>query len=241
MSTRTEITIETDDGPMPATLATPDRTPRGAVVVVQEAFGVTDHIKDVARRLADVGWSAVAPALFHRQGAPVLGYDDFSKVMPVMSQLTAGGLATDLEATFAHLRSQGFEERRTAIVGFCMGGTVAFYAATLRPLAASVTFYGGGVGEGRFGLPSLIELAPSLSTPWLGLFGDLDQSIPVADVERLREAVAAAPVDAEVVRYPDAEHGFHCDERPSFNPTAAKDAWQRTLDWFDRHIEQTAR
>ncbi len=231
-----ENSIQTDDGPMPTFEASPDGEPRGAVVVIQEAFGVTGHIEDVARRLADAGWLAVAPALFHRQGSPVLGYDEFDKVMPVMSALSAGGLATDLAATFDHLETAGSAPHRTGIVGFCMGGTVAFYAATLRPIGAAVTFYGGGVSQGRFGLPSLVELAPSLRVPWLGLYGDLDQGIPVEDVEALREAVAKAPVETEVVRYADAEHGFNCDQRPSYNPTAAKHAWHRTLDWFDRHL-----
>ncbi len=177
-----EISIQTDDGPMPTFEASPDGEPRGAVVVIQEAFGVTGHIEDVARRLADAGWLAVAPALFHRQGSPVLGYDEFDKVMPVMSALSAGGLATDLAATFDHLETAGSAPHRTGIVGFCMGGTVAFYAATLRPIGAAVTFYGGGVSQGRFGLPSLVELAPSLRVPWLGLYGDLDQGIPVEDI-----------------------------------------------------------
>jgi carboxymethylenebutenolidase len=235
--TTATITIETGDGPMPAFAAEPQGGARGAVVVIQEAFGVTTHIEDIARRLATAGWHALAPALFHRQGSPVLAYDDFEAVMPVMQQLTADGLTVDLTACFDHLDRAGFPSSGTGIVGFCMGGTVAFYAATLRPLGAAVTFYGGGVGEGRFGLPSLLELAPSLQAPWLGLYGDLDQSIPTADVERLRQAVTAARVPAEVVRYPDAEHGFNCTDRPKvYNPAAAADAWQRTLDWFDGHL-----
>lgn len=232
----TEAVIETADGPMPTHVAVPSGTPRGGVVVVQEAFGVTDHIKDVAARFAAAGWHAVAPALFHRQGSPVLAYDNFEKVMPVMQTLTAGGITTDVLAALDQLESAGIPAQRIAIVGFCMGGSVAFYGATLRPIGASVTFYGGGVAEGRFGLPSLIDQAPSLVTPWLGLFGDEDQSIPVADVERLREAVATAPVDTEIVRYADAGHGFHCDARPgSFAAGPAEDAWRRTLAWLDRY------
>lgn len=239
--TATEATIQTDDGPMPVHVATPRGTPKGAVVVVQEAFGVTSHIQDVAHRLARAGWHAIAPSLFHREGSPVIGYDEIDKAMPVMQTLTAEGLTTDLLATFADLESSGFSADRTGIVGFCMGGSVAFYAATLRPLGASVTFYGGGVATGRFGFPPLVDLAPSLATPWLGLFGDTDQSIPVADVERLRDATGAAPVDTEIVRYPDAGHGFHCDERPgSYSPDAAQDAWRRALEWFEGHIRAHA-
>jgi len=236
VTTAAEITIPTDDGPMPTFEAAPAGEPRGAVVVIQEAFGVTGHIRNIATRLSEAGWLAVAPALFHRQGSPVLGYDELDKVMPVMGELSAGGIATDLAATFDRLESTGFAPHRTGIVGFCMGGTVSFYAGTLRPIGAAVTFYGGGVGQGRFGLPPLVELAPSLRVPWLGLYGDKDKGIPVEDVEALREAAARAPVETEVVRYPDAEHGFNCNDRPAFNPTAAKHAWHRTLDWFDRHL-----
>ena len=167
MTTSAHITIETSDGPMPAFEAIPDE-PKGGIVVVQEAFGVTAHIEDIAQRLAEAGWHAVAPAFFHRQGAPVLAYDDFASVMPVMKELNADGITVDLISAFAHLEAAGFPAARTGIVGFCMGGSVTFYAATLRPLGAAVTFYGGGVAEGRFGLPSLIEQAPTLETPWLG-------------------------------------------------------------------------
>lgn len=233
-------TIKTDDGPMPAHVAVPPGTPKGGVVVIQEAFGVTKHIEDVARRFAAAGWHAIAPALFHRQGAPVLPYDDFEKVMPVMQSLTAQGITMDVTATLDQLESAGIPRARIAVVGFCMGGTVAFYAATLRNLGAAVTFYGGGVTEGRFGLPSLVDLAPNLATPWLGLYGDQDQSIPVEQVERLLEAVHAASVETQIVRYPDAGHGFHCDERPAhFAPDAARDAWHRTLAWLDRHASGT--
>jgi len=234
MATSAEITIDTDDGPMPAFEAVPDAPGRGAIVVVQEAFGVTSHICDVARRLADDGWRAVAPALFHRQGSPVFDYEDLASVLPVARQLDAPGVRVDLEATLDYL---GTADEETGIVGFCLGGTVAFFAGTLRPLGAAVTFYGGGVDEGRFGMPSLVELAPVLQSPWLGCYGDLDAGIPVESVERLRTAARSAPVPTEVVRYPEADHGFHCDDRPKvFHPIAAHDAWQRTLQWFDQHL-----
>jgi carboxymethylenebutenolidase len=237
MSTHAHISIDTADGPMPAFEASPDTPAKGAVIVVQEAFGVTTHIEEVAGRLAEAGWHAVAPAFFHRQGSPILAYDDLASVMPVMSQVTAEGLTVDLTAALEHLERAGFPAHRTGVVGFCMGGSVTFYAATFARLGAGVTFYGGGVSEGRFGLPSLVDLAPTLQAPWLGLFGDLDQGIPVADVEQLRSATAAAPVPTEIVRYADADHGFNCNDRPAvYNQHAADDAWARTLEWFDRYV-----
>jgi carboxymethylenebutenolidase len=118
-----------------------------------------------------------------------------------------------------------------------MGGSVVVLAAARHALGAAATFYGGGVTAGRFGIPPLAELAPDLQTPWLGLFGDEDQSIPVDQVEALREAAKKASVPTEVVRYPEAGHAFHCDARDdAYHEASAKDAWRRTLDWFDAHL-----
>lgn len=232
-----EVTIDTPDGPMPAAVGEPTGAPRGGIVVVQEAFGLTPHIVELTARLAGAGWLAVAPALFHRSGAPVFDYEGgFERLMPVFQALDADGIDTDVGAAIGWLAGRGIPPERTGIVGFCMGGTVALHAATRFPLGAAVTFYGGGVAEGRFGLPSLIEEAPRLGAPWLGLYGDLDTGIPVADVERLREAATAAAVPTEIVRYPDAEHGFNCDDRASHHAPSAADAWARTLAWFDEHL-----
>jgi carboxymethylenebutenolidase len=233
-----QITLTTTDGDMPAFVATPEGDARGGVVVVQEAFGVTTHIESICTRLADAGYTAIAPALFHRSGSPVLDYGDFEQVRPVMTALTAGGIETDLDAAFAELKRRGFTDSRTGIVGFCMGGTIACFAASQWKLGAAVTFYGGGVAQGRFGFPSLLDVAAELQTPWLGIFGDLDQGIPVDEVESLRRVAADAPVPTEVVRYPDAGHGFNCNDRPdAYHKPSADDAWKRTLAWFAEHVK----
>ncbi|MHB2022677.1 MAG: dienelactone hydrolase family protein [Mycobacteriales bacterium] len=206
-------------------------------MVVQEAFGVNAHIRDVADRFAQAGYRAVAPHLFYRTGDPEHPYDNFEAVLPHMQALSGRGISDDLEATFGYLTDAGFESDRVGIVGFCMGGSVAFYAATQFPLGAAVTFYGGGITEGRMGMPALVDVAAHLKCPWLGLFGDQDPSIPVDHVEALRQAVAKAPVSTEIVRYPEAGHGFHCDERPAnYHAQSATDAWQRTLSWFQDHL-----
>jgi carboxymethylenebutenolidase len=208
-----------------------------AIIVLQEAFGVNDHIRGVADLLADEGYLAVAPQLFHRDGSPEIPYDDFASAMPLMANLTKQGLTNDLNATTDFLTTLGFHAPSIAAIGFCMGGTVSFFAATLDNVGAAASFYGGGVATGRFGLPPLVELAADLKCPWLGLYGDLDQSIPVEQVEALREATNAVSVTTEIVRYPEAKHGFHCDARPdSFNEAAAMDARRRALAFFAEHL-----
>jgi carboxymethylenebutenolidase len=220
----------------PLSIRHPAEATVGGVVVVQEAFGVTDHIEDVCQRFADAGWLAVAPHLFHRTGDPVLDQTDYDGVRPHLAALTARGIAIDVDAALDYIDGAGFSPPAAGIVGFCMGGSVALATAVRRQLGAAVTFYGGGVTQGRFGYPPLLELAPELRTPWLGLFGDRDQSISVGDVEALAAAAAKATVPTEVERYPEAGHGFHRDGGAAYHGESAVDAWQRTLDWFARYL-----
>jgi carboxymethylenebutenolidase len=232
----TTVTLTTPDGDMDLYDAEPAGEARGAVIVAQEAFGVNPHIEDVTRRFAAVGYRAVAPSLFHRTGAPVIEYGDFEKIMPQFAGLSEAGVLNDIDAAITYLDQQGFSMPRIGVVGFCMGGTMAFLASVRRPLGAGVTFYGGGVTEGRFGVPSMVELATELKAPWLGLYGEEDQGIPVDQVEALREAVGGATVDTEIVLYPGAGHGFHCDMRPDYHEASATDAWKRTLGWFEKYL-----
>ncbi|HZR80470.1 MAG TPA: dienelactone hydrolase family protein [Candidatus Binatia bacterium] len=234
-------TVETPDGAMEVYDVVPDASAadaRRAVIVIQEAFGVNDHIRDVTRRFAAAGYRSAAPAMFHRAGGGTAPYDDFSKVMPLFAGVSDDGIVADVDATVAHLRGAGFTEDRIGIVGFCFGGRVTFLVATRRKLGAAVGFYGGGIVTSRLPLfQPLVGDAPKLATPWLGLFGDEDTGIPVEDVERLRATLdREARVPHEIVRYPGAAHGFHCDVRPAYHEPAAKDAWKRTLDWLDRHL-----
>jgi carboxymethylenebutenolidase len=231
-----DVTLDTPDGPMRAYEARPDDRAPTAVIVIQEAFGVNDHIEDVTRRAAEEGVHAIAPALFHRSGGGTAPYDDFSKVLPMFEGLTDDGILMDVDAAVEHLHGLGYEDRSIGIVGFCMGGRVTFLVAVERALGAAVGFYGGGIVTARMpGFQPLIGDASKLQTPWLGLFGDADKSIPVEDVERLRTALdRETKVAHDVVRYPHAEHGFHCDRRASYQDGAAKDGWKRTLAWLQR-------
>jgi len=230
------LTVDSAGAPMKLYEVKPEGTAKGAVIVIQEAFGITDHIMDVTKRLADAGYHAVAPHVFHRTGDPIIGYDKMQEVVPHIMQLDQEGIDADLKATFAYLAGLGFKDRQVAIIGFCMGGTISFYAGAKWPLGAAITFYGGGITQGRFGLPPLIEMAPELQTPWLGNYGDLDQSIPLTEVEVLRRAAVGAPVDTDVNRYAEADHGFHCNDRSAFHEASSKDAWQRTIKFLDDHV-----
>lgn len=229
--------VETPHGPMELFEVVPEGEPRGAVIVVQEAFGVNPHIQDVTARFAAAGYHAVAPALFHRAGGGTADYTDFASVIPLFEGVNDDGILIDVDAALAHLHARGFADSAVGIVGFCFGGRVTFLVAARRALGAAVGFYGGGiVSKGALPFEPLVGEAATLRTPWLGLFGDEDGGIPVEDVEVLRDALTAAPVDTSIVRYPGAEHGFHCDARDSFHPEAAADAWARTLAWLGQHI-----
>jgi len=232
------VNIKSGDTTMNLYDAEPNGPARGAIIVLQEAFGVNDHIQDICRRFAAEGYRTVAPHLFHRTGDPVLDYEDLQSVVGQIMKLRADGINADVDASLEYLGDAGFNVGQVGIIGFCMGGSISFSSATRHQFGASVSFYGGGISEGRFGIPPLVELAPNLKCPWIGFFGDQDESIRVDHVEALRAAVAKAPVPTEIVRYPDADHGFHCDARDSYHEPSSKDAWQRTLNWFDAHLPQ---
>jgi carboxymethylenebutenolidase len=237
MTTTADVSVETADGPMRVYEATPDGTAKGALVVVMEAFGVNAHMEDVTRRAAAAGYHAVSPDLFHRSGGGVAAYDDFGTVMENFKTVNDEGILVDIDAVLAHLRAAGFTDDRIGIVGFCFGGRVTFLTAARRTLGAAVTFYGGGIVTSSALAEALVDEASTLTTPWLGLFGDKDKGIPVEDVEKLRGVLDAAnPVPHDIVRY-DADHGFHCDGRPAvYDEAAATDGWRRAIAWFDEHL-----
>jgi carboxymethylenebutenolidase len=238
METRT-VDVVVNGLTMPVYEALPDAgARRGGVVVIQEAFGVNHHIEDVTRRFAAAGYHAVAPHLFHRAGGGTVDYTDFPSVMPKFKGLTDETVLADFDAAQELLTGAGVAGSGIGVVGFCFGGRVTFLVALERAVGAAVGFYGGGIGSAsRLGYPALIDRTAELQTPWLGLFGDDDQGIPVEEVEAIRAALdTSAKVDHDVIRYPGAGHGFHCDARPSYHRPSAEDAWGRTLGWFDKHL-----
>jgi carboxymethylenebutenolidase len=226
------ITRHVLNGAVPVQVAGDPNAPR-ALIVLQEAFGVNDHIRSLVEMFARDGYYAVAPELFHRTGSPEVPYDDFPSAMTSLATLSYEGLYEDLVATSEFLREAGYPCASIGVVGYCMGGSVAFFAATLGIVGAAASYYGGGVATGRFGLESLLDLAPSLQCPWTGFYGDLDKGIPADQVEALRKATEVTGVATDIIRYENADHGFNCDGRPAvFNEAASKDATSRTLSFF---------
>ncbi|MFF1924901.1 dienelactone hydrolase family protein [Streptomyces sp. NPDC058221] len=237
-------TLSTQDGPMKLYEAVPGASavaPRSAVIVIQEGFGVDPYIQSLAHRYAEAGHLAVAPHLFHRTGDPELGYDDPTLAFPHIRALTQEGLLTDAAATLGHIEQSGIPASRVGVIGFSMGGSVVMALSAALALGAGVSFCGGGGGgltQARlFGLPPLIEVAKGFRTPWLGHFGDLDEYIPIAEVEQLRAAAALSPVDTEVVRYAEAGHDFYCDARPQhLHEKSAVEAWRLTDEFLDHRL-----
>jgi carboxymethylenebutenolidase len=239
--TEDNVTIETDEGPMDAFVAVPDGSARGpALVVLQEAYGVNAHIREVCRRLAREGVVALAPELFHRAGRGVeIAYTDHAKIMPFLGGLDNDDLERDERAALAHLRRHPrVDPARVGAIGWCMGGFAAFLAACRTDVAATVAFYGGGIVRPRptIGLTPLIDEAGAIKAPILLVFGEADQGIPPADIEAIRAALTAAGADFEIVVYPGAGHGFFCDERPVYHAEAAAAAWTKTVAWLRAHL-----
>jgi carboxymethylenebutenolidase len=230
-------TAQVGDG-VPAHRARPEpgEPPRGGIVVLQDARGITRYLESVCARLASAGWYALAPHLYHRDGLRELDpANGWAGAQAQLETLTAAGIAADVDACLGELAAAGLGGRRGAVLGFCMGGTAALFTAATHELGAAVTFYGGPVGW--VGVPSRTDLAAALRTPWLGLFGDEDALIPPADVEAIRAAAARAPAPSDVVRYPNAGHAFHSDDRAAvYRQDAAVDGWRRAMEWLDRHV-----
>lgn len=207
------------------------------VLVVQEIFGVHEHIRDVCRRLAKAGYLAIAPELYFRQGDPTKVDNVGAIIAGIVSKVPDAQVMEDLDTCAAWATGQGGDPERLAITGFCWGGRIAWlYAARNPKLKAAVAWYGRLDGAPSELTPQHpIDVVAGLHAPVLGLYGGKDQGIPLEDVEAMRAALKAAGKAGEIVVYPEAPHAFHADYRPSFRPTEAADGWQRLLDWFRRN------
>jgi carboxymethylenebutenolidase len=232
-----DVKIPVAGGEMPGYFARPKGVANPPVILLaMEIFGLHEYIRDVVRRLAKLGAFAVAPDYYFRLG-DLTKFNTIPEILPVVNTKPDAELVADLDATAAWAKSQGGDTSRLGMVGFCRGGrSVWIYAAHSSALKAGVAFYGSLVDPKNPVWPkSPIELAPEMKAPVLGLYGEADQGIPVAQVEQMKAALQAAGKTAEFKIYPGAPHAFHADYRPSYRQEAAEDAWKRMQDWFKKY------
>lgn len=234
-----ETSIPSQGENMPAFHARPKNAdgPLPVVIVVQEIFGVHEHIRDICRRLAVEGYLAIAPELYFRQGDP----NDYADIPTLFSGLVSkvpdAQVLADLDHVASWASRNGGDASRLLVTGFCWGGRIAWlYAAHNPQLKAAVAWYGKLVGEKSINSPKHpVDIAIDLTSPVLGLYGGQDTGISLESVDTMRQALRAANARADIIVYPDAGHAFNADYRPSYHEESAKDGWQRMLAWFAQY------
>ena len=233
-----EVSVAVADGHIPAYRARPQGAKNAPVVlVVQEIFGVHEHIKDLCRRLAHLGYYAIAPSLYARFGDP--GKYDMAHVQDLMTDIVSkvpdAEVMSDLDSAVAFAKGEGADTSKLAITGFCWGGRVVWlYAAHNPALKAGAAWYGPLAGKPNVLRPkTAIDLAAEVNAPVLGLYAGQDHNITAADIDTMRAALAkAGKTNCRIDVFADAQHGFNADYRDSYNEKDAKDAWARMLAWF---------
>jgi carboxymethylenebutenolidase len=232
--------VKVEGGDMPVYFARPANVQNPPVVLVaMEIFGLHEYIKDVTRRLAKAGAFAIAPDYYFRKGEDLTKITEMPKLMPLVNSKPDAELLADLDATVAWAKSQGGDTGRLGIMGFCRGGrTVWQYSAHSSALKAGVAFYGSLVdppAQATLWPKSSTQVAGQVKAPVLGLYGEADAGIPVAQVEAMKAALTAANKTFEIKLYPAAPHGFHADYRQSYRKEAAEDAWNQMIAWFKKY------
>lgn len=232
------VKIPVRDGNIPAYRAMP-ATGRNfpVVLVIQEIFGVHEHMQDVCRRFAQLGYLAIAPELFVRQGN-VLNLSSVDEIRKVVAKVPDAQVLSDLDATvnWATKSAKG-NPKRLGITGFCWGGRITWlYAAHNPQVKAGVAWYGRLVNDRTPLTPRHpVDVASKLKTPVLGLYGGEDTGIPLKTVEEMRDRLKLGRSRSQIIVYPDAPHAFFADYRPSYRETAAKDGWKRLQAWFKQY------
>lgn len=240
--TTTTIRLRASDGEMRCHQAQPRAQGKfPAVIVIMEAFGLNDHIKDVTERIAQEGYVAIAPDLYYRESPNVVAYDQVPAAIELMQRLADDKVLADLHSVIVHLKAQNVVHAdRLGITGFCMGGRIAFLAACKFPgeIKAAVPFYGGGIAGDAPTAP--LNAAGALQAPILCFFGENDPYIPLSQVKKIEETLRSLGKIFEIKVYPGADHGFFCDDRESYSAEAAKDAWDKMKAWFERYLKAAA-
>jgi carboxymethylenebutenolidase len=234
-----EVKIPVKDGEIPGYRAMPaSGGPFPVIVVVQEIFGVHEHIKDICRRLAKLGYFAVAPELYARQGDVSKITDIPEIISKVVAKVPDAQVMADLDAAVEWAKKSGKgNTAKLGITGFCWGGRIVWLYATHNPdLKAGVAWYGRLTSNKNELQPQHpLDVVKSLKAPVLGLYGAIDKGIPVATVEQMQAALKEAKQPSEIVLYPETDHGFYADYRPTYKKSSADDAWKRFQEWFKKH------
>ncbi|MEH1824090.1 dienelactone hydrolase family protein [Nostoc sp. C052] len=232
------VKIPVKDGEIPAYRAAPATGENFPIVlVIQEIFGVHEHIQDITRRFARLGYLAIAPELFIRQG-DVSKLSSIDEIRPIVAKVPDAQVLSDLDATvkWAKKSAKGNGEK-LGITGFCWGGRITWlYAAHNPNVKAGVAWYGRLVGDATELQPQYpIDIVSTLKAPILGLYGGKDTGIPLDTVEQVRDRLKSSNSKSEIIVYPDAPHAFFADYRPSYREKEAKDGWKRLLAWFKQN------
>ena len=218
------------DGAFQAYFATPD-SPRAGLIVIQEIFGVNSHMRDVTERLAGAGFAALTPDLFWREQPGIeLGYtpEDVAKGRELKAKSEVDHAIRDVGAAFDVLSARPeCRGKKIGVIGFCYGGLITYLAAARLKPACAASYYGGGI-------VGYLDEADKIDCPIQFHFGQQDSAIPLDQVEQIRAAVSGK--DAEIFIYEGAGHGFHCDQRGSYNEASAKVAWERSMTLFNNHL-----
>jgi carboxymethylenebutenolidase len=233
-----EVMLTVGDTKVPMYRAQPEgKSNLPVVLVISEIFGVHEHIADIARRFAKLGYLALAPELFVRQGDPS-SYATIAEVIKeVISKVPDVQVLGDLDACVAWAKNNGGNLDKLAVTGFCWGGRITWlYCAHNPSVKAGVAWYGKLVGDKTGNTPSHpVDVAPSLTVPVLGLYGGKDEGIPQASIAQMKAALAKGTSPSEFVVYPNSGHAFNADYRPSYVEADAKDGWKRCVAWFKQH------
>lgn len=235
-----EVQVPVSDGHIPAYRARRKGSSGEAVIlIVQEIFGVHEHIKDVCRRFAREGYYAIAPALYAREG-DVSQYADIRDIVEkVVAKVPDNQVMADLDASVAFAKGEGAATEKLAVTGFCWGGRITWlYAAHADGLKAGIAWYGrllAPAEQSPLRPVHPIDVAARLKAPVLGLYGGKDQGIPLAAVDQMTAALEAAGSASKIIVYPEAQHGFFADYRPSYSAADAADAWSKCLEWLRTH------
>jgi carboxymethylenebutenolidase len=236
--TNSTVQLNTPDGKMDSYVVQPkDAGTYPGIVVIQEAFGVNSHIKKVTERIAAEGYVAIAPDIFHRESERLIPYSDMAKAIATMQRVVDSKAMEDVAAAIAHLKSQSnVKASSIGVIGFCMGGRLTYLAAAhhANDIKAAVPYYPGGLTMGN---PSPLSRTGEIKCPMYLFFGAKDQLIPMDQVGQINTELTSKKVAFQMKSYPEAGHGFFCDERGSYHEASAKDTWEKTKSFFAQHLK----